>query len=328
MAGRQNEIGQRPAIVNSKAGDISVVIPFYNREEYIDQAVQSVLAQTLQPLEIIIVNDCSRESSRRYLDRYVDVCRIVDLPKNVGLAAARNAGIRQARGQFIALLDDDDIWLPRKLEVQHRYMIEHPECSSVHTAVWLFFSNRPDVRYKLFEPIPLSLAQALTHEQWVVPSTLLIRTRVVRDVGGFDPWFRENEDRDFVIRCCAAGCRIEGIDEPLARMRRESHNHLAGRPVRMYLAHVKLCWKHKALYYRVYGLRGILSFLLSSFYLVGDLYLIRKYKVVSMKTRCVDRGMRLVRRFLKVRYPVRPDYQEPVSSGIPMQREAPTCQMR
>src|SRR5215467_2929118 len=99
--------------------DISVVIPYYNREEYIDEAVQSVLAQTLKPLEIIIVNDCSRESSRRYLDRYADVCTIVDLKVNVGLAGSRNAGIRAARGRFIALLDDDDIWYPEKLEVQH-----------------------------------------------------------------------------------------------------------------------------------------------------------------------------------------------------------------
>lgn len=298
-----------------EAGDISVIIPFYNREEYIDEAVQSVLAQTLKPLEIIIVNDCSRDVSRRYLHRYEGACTIVDLPKNVGLAAARNAGIRHARGEFIALLDDDDIWLPRKLEVQRSYLAEHPECSAVHTAVWLFFSNRPDVRYKLFEPVPLSLAQALTHEQWVIPSTLLVRTSVVRDVAGFDPWFRENEDRDFVIRCCAAGYRVEGVDEPLARMRREGHDHLAGRSLRMYRAHVKVCWKHRALYRRVYGLRGIVSFLLSSLYLVGDLYLTSKSNEVRMKTRCVDRGMRIARRFLKVWYQVRPDYKEPVSSA-------------
>ncbi len=108
--------------MTSLGSDVSVVIPYYNREKYIDEAIQSVRAQTLQPLEIIIVNDCSRESSRRYLDRYQDICTIVDLPANVGLAGARNAGIRLARGKFIALLDDDDIWLPRKLEVQRRYL--------------------------------------------------------------------------------------------------------------------------------------------------------------------------------------------------------------
>ena len=98
-----------------EAGDISVIIPFYNREEYIDEAVQSVLAQTLKPLEIIIVNYCSRDVSRRYLHRYERACTIVHLPKNVALAAARNAGIRHARGEFIALLHHYHISLPRKL---------------------------------------------------------------------------------------------------------------------------------------------------------------------------------------------------------------------
>lgn len=298
--------------MTSQTSDISVIIPFYNREQYIDQAVQSAVTQSLKPLEIIIVNDCSRESSRRYLDRYAGVCKIVDLPKNVGLAGARNAGIRQARGRFIALLDDDDIWLPRKLEEQHRYLVAHPECSAVHSAVWLFFSNRPEARYKLFEPAPLSLAQVLTHEQWVIPSTVLIRTEVLFSVGGFDNWFRENEDRDFFIRCCAAGYRIEGIDEPLVRMRREGHDHLAGRHLRMYVSHVKVCWKHRALYYRVYGLQGIFSFLLSSAYLVSDLYLISKYNMFSRRTKWVERGTRLARRFLKVKYQVRPEYRDPV----------------
>jgi glycosyltransferase involved in cell wall biosynthesis len=298
--------------VRSQAPDISVIIPFYNREEYIDQAVQSVLQQTLKPLEIIIVNDCSRERSRGYLERYAGICKIVDLVTNVGLAGARNAGIKEARGRFIALLDDDDIWLPRKLEIQRRYVASHPECSIVHSAVWLFFSNRPDVRYKLFGPDPLSLAQVLTHDHWVIPSTALIRTDAVRGVGGFDRWFRENEDRDFFIRCCAAGYRIEGIDEPLVRMRREGHNHLAGRHSRMYLSHVKVCWKHRALYYRVYGLRGIFSFLLSSAYLISDLYLIGKHDVVSRRTIWVERATRLARRFLKVKYQVRSKYRDPV----------------
>ena len=80
--------------MNAEASDISVIIPYYNREQYIDETVQSVLAQTLKPIEIIIVNDRSRESSRRHLDRYADTCRILNLPENVGLAAARNAGMR------------------------------------------------------------------------------------------------------------------------------------------------------------------------------------------------------------------------------------------
>ncbi len=296
--------------MSSAAADISVIIPFYNRETYIDEAVQSVLAQTLQPLEIILVNDCSKESARRHLDRYANVCRILDLSKNVGLAGARNAGITVARGQFIALLDDDDIWVPEKLEVQYRYLMEHPECSGVHTAVWMLLREGIE-RYKKFEPVPLLLSQALTHDQWVIPSTLMIRTQAVRAVGNFDPWFRENEDRDFVVRCCAAGCRLEGIDEPLVRFRRTGHYHLAGRPLKMYVSHLKLCWKHRVLYDRVFGIRGIFAFILQSTYQVihGYTYDNRENLIGKVLAGVMWR----VHQRLRVNYKVRPEYKDPIA---------------
>ena len=281
--------------------DISVVIPFYNREKYIDETIQSVLAQTLQPLEIILVNDCSRESSRRHLDRYQGICKIIDLPVNVGLPGARNAGIQAARGRFIAFLDDDDIWLPEKLEIQRRYLDEHPQCSMVCTDLWGFFGDRPDeLWHSNIDSKPLTLAHALTHDSWAVIQSLLARAEVVRALGGFDAKIRFNEDRDFVIRCAAAGHRIEGISQPLLRLRRERHARMTRRYVRMFLGHVQVCWVHRVLYYRVYGLRGILSFLLSSLHLA------------SMETRYVDGTVRLLCRLIKVKWKVKPGYYEPV----------------
>lgn len=303
----------RGNVVNSASSDISVIIPFYNREEYIDDAVQSVLAQTLKPLEIIIVNDCSRESSRRYLDRYADICRIIDLTKNVGLAGARNAGLEKVRGKFVALLDDDDIWLPRKLEMQRRYFEEHPGCGVVHTAVYLFFSHKPDVRYKLFETTAMPLSQVLTHRQWVIPSTSMFRTEVAQRVRGFDPWFRENEDRDFFIRCCAAGFRIEGIDEALVRFRRSGHSHLAGRAMRMYISHLKVGWKHRSLYYRVFGLNGLFNFTLESSYHAIATFVYQRESNPTLSSKIVNGLMWRMHQVLRVKYTVRRDYKEPIN---------------
>lgn len=283
------------------ASDISVVIPYYNREQYIDQAIQSVLAQTLKPLEIIVVNDCSRESSRRYLDRYADVCTIVDVPKNVGSAEARNVGVRHARGQFVAFLDDDDLWLPQKLELQRNYLNEHPDCAAVHSAAWAFFSVIPGFLLRCDWSGPIQLAQALTHDHWVIIPTTLIRTDVIRAIGGFDARFRECEDRDFIIRCCAAGYKIEGIAEPLVRIRREDHQRLTRRYWRMYWMDIKMCWKHRSFYYRAYGIRGFVSFLLE------------KLHIASAFTPYLDGGVRLLIRLLKVKYRVRPGYRDPVS---------------
>jgi glycosyltransferase involved in cell wall biosynthesis len=288
--------------VSVAKSDVSVVITFYDRERYIGEAIESALAQTLPPLEIIVVNDCSKESSRRHLDRHSKACKIVDLPVNVGLAAARNAGIHIARGQFIALLDDDDIWLPNKLEVQRSYMDKHPECSIVHSAYWAFFSDNSELLRVLFPVGPLTLAKSLTDEYWVCPSTMLFRTEDVRALGGFDPVFRQCEDRDFIVRFCAAGYTVEGIPEPLIRLRRESHNSLTGNLWRIFRSDLKVCWKHRALYLKAYGVRGVVSYVLEKLY------------TASRTTRYVDGGVRLLLRFLKVKYRVKNSYEEPVSS--------------
>jgi glycosyltransferase involved in cell wall biosynthesis len=283
--------------------DISVIIPFYNREQYVDEAIHSVLAQTLKPLEIIIVNDCSRESSRRYLDRYTEVCKIVDLPKNVGLAGSRNAGIRVARGKFIALLDDDDIWLPEKLEVQRRYMEEYPDCTVVHSSVSAFFTNFPDQVYGRFDSGPMTLAQALRDEYWAVPSTLMMRTEPIRAIGGFDVGYRECEDRDFLIRCCAAGYKVEGIREPLIRFRRTIHNSLSEQLWRMFRAHARIVWKHRKLYYRAYGIRGASNFVMVTLHMG------------SFQTRYVDGAVRFLLRLHGRKWVIKPGYRDPVQSS-------------
>ena len=282
------------------SSDISVVVPYYNRDQYIDEALQSVLAQSLTPLEVIVVNDCSRESSRRHLDRYAGVCKIVDLDKNVGLAGARNAGARAARGRFIAFLDDDDIWLPRKLEQQRRYMDEHPECAIVHTVAWFFYQDRPDEYYKRFGPGPMTLAQAITNGYWAIIPTVLIRSRVFQSIGGFDDRFRECEDRDFIIRACAAGYRVEGLDEPLVRVRRQGQSGLTARHWRLFRTDLKMCWKHRRHYLRAYGLRGIVSFVME------------KIQLPATKTRYVHAAVRFLTRVVKIKYPLRPGYSDPV----------------
>ena len=103
-----------------------------------------------------------------------------------------------------------------------------------------------------------------------------------------------------MIRCAAAGYAIEGIAEPLTRLRRMSDDSLSERRWRMFLVHVRIVWIHRAHYYRAYGLRGPMNFLL------------RTLSIASCKTRFVDGPVRFLLRVIKVKWEVRPGYQDPV----------------
>src|SRR2546427_4231674 len=110
---------------------VSVVIPVYNGERYLADAIQSVLDQTYQNLEVIVVDDGSTDGSAAVAKRFGDAIRYVR-QANGGVCQARNTGISVARGTYLAFLDQDDLWLPDKLAVQVAYLESHPEVGAVY----------------------------------------------------------------------------------------------------------------------------------------------------------------------------------------------------
>ena len=97
---------------------VSVIIPTFNRATMVVEAVDSVLAQSYQPLEIIVVDDGSTDDTAVRLSGYGERIKVIRRPLNRGVSAARNCGIRQSCGHYLALLDSDDLWLPDKIERQ------------------------------------------------------------------------------------------------------------------------------------------------------------------------------------------------------------------
>src|SRR5579871_3325601 len=97
---------------------VSVIIAHYNRSDRIGAALASINQQTCRPLEVIVVDDASRDEHRSNLKEFASAARILYLDRNGGPAQARNAGIEAAHGEFLAFLDDDDEWFPTKLETQ------------------------------------------------------------------------------------------------------------------------------------------------------------------------------------------------------------------
>jgi glycosyltransferase involved in cell wall biosynthesis len=232
-------------------GRISAVIPYYNRARFIDECLASVFAQTRAPDEIIVVDDASEAAQRRHLDRYAPRVRIVDQPRNGGVSAARNAGIRAATGDWIAFNDSDDLWAPDKLAIQLDHVTRHPGCDGVHSAVRAFHE---DGRASVSDPIAprLTLADAL-HDNMIRVQSLLIKTEVMRAIGGFDESLRCCEDDDLGIRLAAAGYQIDFLAEPLTQMRRGDYDHLFSHWRRVIGGKAKVAMRHRALLERELG---------------------------------------------------------------------------
>src|SRR6185437_13144733 len=111
---------------------ISVLIPAYNAEKTIRRALDSVVIQNYTPLEIIVVNDASLDATRDVVASFGHPClKLLDMPRNSGEGAPLNAGLRVAKGEFIAFLDADDEWLPGKLQKQIDLIAAHPRMSFV-----------------------------------------------------------------------------------------------------------------------------------------------------------------------------------------------------
>lgn len=170
---------------------VSVIIPAYNAAVTIAEAIDSALAQTLPPLEIIVVNDGSTDSTAQILDRYGDRIRVISQP-NAGLSCARNAALRIARGEYIAFLDADDIWAPQMLARTVPFLDAEPECALVFTDLALIDSNGRTLNTSLvgeFAKAP-TLAQMLTRLWPIMPSAVVMRRSVLAQFGGFCEEFR------------------------------------------------------------------------------------------------------------------------------------------
>jgi len=192
---------------------VSVIIPTYNRSWSIKEAIDSVLAQDYTEFELIVVDDGSTDHTSDVLDSYGDDIKVLS-QKNKGVSAARNRGIAEASGKFIAFLDSDDLWLPQKLTLQIEFINQTPDALICQTEeVWIRNGLRvnPKKRHKkpsgmIFKP---SLELCL-----VSPSAVMIQRSLLDRVGGFDETLPACEDYDLWLRI---SCRfpVHLIDAPL-----------------------------------------------------------------------------------------------------------------
>lgn len=206
---------------NKKKPRVSVIIPTYNRGWIVKEAIESVLAQDYRDFELIVVDDGSTDNTDDILNSYRgDI--MVFRQENQGVSAARNRGLAEASGRFIAFLDSDDLWLSQKLFRQVEFFNKNPDaqiCQTEETWIRKGVRVNPKKRHKkpwgmIFEP---SLSLCL-----VSPSAVMIRRSLFEEVGGFDETLPACEDYDLWLRI---SCRypVYLIETPLI-IKRGGHN--------------------------------------------------------------------------------------------------------
>ncbi len=206
---------------------ISIIIPTYNRVGRLTAAIESVLEQTDECWELIVVDDGSTDDSERVVGGFKDprICYIKQ--ENKGVSAARNAGIRNAHGMLIAFLDSDDRWDPRKLEVQLGYLESHPDIHICQTEeMWIRNGRRVNPMKKHAKPSGWIFTSCLPLCV-VSPSAVMLRREVFDTVGLFDEALPACEDYDFWLRASlhyeiitlpdALTIKVGGHDDQLSR---------------------------------------------------------------------------------------------------------------
>ena len=192
---------------------VSVVIPSYNRAVYVTMAIKSVLDQSYQDYEIIVVDDGSTDGTRAALEPYRDRISYI-YQDNKGVSTARNVGIQKAKGEWVAFLDSDDEWLPNKLEIQMKHIKNHPNIC-IHVAnVSLINPCKDNTNLfcvKGFDKIAgefLLLDRPLTYllqYNFVYPSAALVRKTALINAGLFDKDLLLHEDTDLFYRIALEG---------------------------------------------------------------------------------------------------------------------------
>jgi glycosyltransferase involved in cell wall biosynthesis len=200
---------------------LTVLMSVYNGEEYLDEAIESILNQTYEDFQFLIIDDASTDRSPRMLQKWAnhdDRIRLMLNEHNQGLGAVLAQGMRDADTPLVARMDADDVAHPERLQRQVEYMKANPEVGVLGT-----FAVDVDEHGQIVKPRRFPV----THEEicqllWTNPilhPTVMMRRREILAAGNYDPDLRKRQDYDLWFRCAEAGLRFANLPEPLLEYR-------------------------------------------------------------------------------------------------------------
>jgi len=191
---------------------ISTVIPVYNGEMYIGEAVQSVLDQSYPAVEVIVVDDGSTDGTKQAVTRFGEQA-IYIFQENAGVSAARNNGIKRSRGQYLAFLDADDLFVPEKLEKQLICLQEDPDLDMVFGQVQQFYS--PDLSEEERKRYSVSKMEL----PGMFASAMLIKKAAFERAGYFDPELSVGQFLDWYMKAREGGLKHTTLEDVVVKRR-------------------------------------------------------------------------------------------------------------
>jgi glycosyltransferase involved in cell wall biosynthesis len=211
---------------------VSVIIPVYNCERYVEEAICSVLNQTYKPLELILVDDGSTDDSAKIIKKYEPDVHYLS-QSNQGMAAARNRGIEAAGGDYFAFLDADDLWVPDKIQAQITGFREVPSLDLISGYVQQFYS--PELDADLMQNVRCPDEPLAAH----VAGAMLVKRESFFRVGFFETVWQVGTDMSWHLRAREAGLQMKILPSVVLKRRLHrnnrglTHRHLMGQRLRI-----------------------------------------------------------------------------------------------
>ncbi|MBN3039545.1 MAG: glycosyltransferase family 2 protein [Candidatus Omnitrophica bacterium] len=201
---------------------VSVIMSIYNGERFLGQALESIFKQTYRPFEVIVVDDGSSDNSAKVIQSFPRVKYFYQT--NSGAGAARNFGISKSRGDFIAFLDQDDLWAPNKLKIQLLYMLKHPQVDYLFAKQLIFIEPEAKLPSALIKRW-LNQKDLQKPHTGYLPGTLLARKSTFMKFGYFDPSYKGTSDAEWFFRIKDLGAKMEILPQVLLHKRFHESNH-------------------------------------------------------------------------------------------------------
>lgn len=234
---------------------VSVIIPTHNRAKLLERAIKSVLEQTYANFEIIVVSDGSTDETDLIMQKYKNQdarIKYISYYPAKGANHARNIGIKAAEGEYIAFLDDDDEWMPKKLELQIQEFVKNDRIGLVYTGIQIIYhrDNGKDIMYYSLPKKRGNLSKDILINNWIgTTSSVIIKKTIFEKVGGFDETLKALQDYDLWIRVCQVA-EVGAVSEPLVRYHNYSWSKQISSDINKYEESVDLIKMKYANYFK------------------------------------------------------------------------------